>query len=180
MLELYNNPQNSQDYSLHFKDVETETPRHSPVALQHNRPDHEIVTDRCCSSVRWLCLDYPLVYPYSSLVGWGTLVPKLQMRMMSSALLSALTGVPRQASLTPSLGLFLTQPQCLRTEHSPHPHPSRQVVSLPSPPETKAVMRNSKHPSGRAGYHRKEERMGREGRRGLFLCSEDQRRRGLL
>lgn len=82
MLELYNNLQNSQDYSLHFKDVETETPRHSPAAMQHKRPDHEIVTDRCCSSVRWLCLDYPLVYPHSSLVGWGTLVPKLQMRMM--------------------------------------------------------------------------------------------------
>lgn len=86
-------------------------------------------------------------------------------------LLFALIEVPGQVSLTPSLGLFLTQPQSLKDRALPHPHPSRQVLSLPSPPETKAVMRNSKHPSGRAGYHRKEERMG--GREAVvwFLCS---------
>lgn len=40
MLELYNNMQNSQDYSLHFKDVGTETLRHSLEIMQHKHPDY--------------------------------------------------------------------------------------------------------------------------------------------
>lgn len=82
MLELYNNLQGSQGYSLHFKDVETKTPRHSPEAMQHKHPDHETITDHllliCQVALRGLshCI------PTAALWGRGTLIPKLQIRMM--------------------------------------------------------------------------------------------------
>lgn len=62
-----------------LKDVETETPRHLPVALQHNRPDHKIVTDSVAHLSVALPGLSPLYIPTAALWGWGTWSPKLQM-----------------------------------------------------------------------------------------------------
>lgn len=50
------------------------------------------------------------------------------------------------------------------------PPPSRQVLSLPSSPETRAAMRNNIYSGWRVGYHRKEGRKGRGGG-AWFHCS---------
>lgn len=62
----------SQGYLLHFKDEETETPRHSPKATQHKHPDHEIMATTCCSAICGFTWIIPL-HPHSSLVGQGPL-----------------------------------------------------------------------------------------------------------
>lgn len=134
-------------------------------------------------------MDYPVVYypvvsPQQPRGSETTVIPKSQNRMMglreAKPWLPALNlwaddlPVPgRQDSLQSRLDSSLSLQSRAPSSDPPAPEvrgsPSRQVLSLPSPPETK-IMSSTKPPRGRAGYHRKERRVRREGDV-LFLCS---------
>lgn len=126
--------------------------------------------------------------PIAAMWAGMTVVPKLPIRMVRlqgagpwlPTLNLRANGFPEPDVKT---GLLTLAVGLLSLTHPPlegRGSPKSQVLSLPPLPETKAVMRNTKHSSGRAGYHRKEGRMGGRSLVSLFQQEDhSQREKGV-